>query len=122
MTLDLIAKLESASEGSRALSEEVAVALGWKRAALLAGWKAPNDPFGRVQNAPGFTESIDAAISAIPDGWLRTSGNADLPAVGRFRCRLKNENPDYEILTVYAATEPLAIVAAALRARMGETR
>lgn len=86
---DLIARLESATEGSRELDAEIACALhilppdapGW-----LQRWSGPFVPISYPESDPGqiaainskggtsvnwaplcFTESLDAAVSLIPD-------------------------------------------------------
>lgn len=119
MTLDLIAKLESASEGSRALDIEAAIAFGWVPSILthqVTGtervWKAPDGKIGA--QPPAFTTSQDAAIMAVPIGWI-------IGGIGQ--CR---EDPAFwwatlsqgwkQQKTVTALTAPLAITAAGLRA------
>jgi hypothetical protein len=85
MTLsDLITKLEAATEGSRELSDEVLLACGWVREGTrdprLDCWRDPqgnvydhwNDPHGRATQVvprPSPTESIDAALTLVPDDW-----------------------------------------------------
>jgi hypothetical protein len=62
--------------------------------------------------APAYTASLDAAMSLVPEGWARWIYDAD---EWRCICRLEDDN-DREV-GANAATWPLAITAAALRAR-----
>lgn len=106
---DLIAKLESASEGSRELSDAVLEACGrdcnWLRSL------ARDDPSFVI---PDPSRSLDAARALVPEGWDWRIQSEDgggyvwiWPAGGDY---LNAENGE-------AATPELALCAAVLRAR-----
>ncbi len=118
----LIAELESAKEGSRALGEAVS---------LAAGWKHVDGPFGPVlhlEECSGREEdcncvwrnptlSLDAALTLVPENWFwdasnnpKTGGFArltDIPAIGDSMKEVKS----------FASTPALAMCGAALKAR-----
>ena len=102
MLNDLIAKLEAATQGSRALDVRVALTTGWRRIRITA---------------PHFTTSIDAASLLVPEGSfidISTAGRGGFCAV----CILPGVEPEPGPLSyLYAKTMPLALAAAALKAR-----
>ena len=57
----LIHRLETAAEGSRDLDGDIALLLGWKK----------------DQEVPFFTESIDDALTLVPEGWSWRLDNAN---------------------------------------------
>jgi hypothetical protein len=67
---------------------------------------------GRRDEPPYYTSSLDAAVSLIPDGhdWILEHVNGGL-TIG---CRIGHNDPDR---MSWGDTTPLAICAAALRAR-----
>lgn len=105
---DLIAKLESATEGSRELD------------ALI--WQALGNPVPRRPDwpyhvpAPTWTTSIDAALSLVPEGWewaLEFNQNNDETAWVA-TCRMGDP---MLFIEPEAATPALALCIAALKAR-----
>jgi hypothetical protein len=73
-------------------------------------------------NSPNYTTSLDAAVTLVPEGLYREQDGprpfTKIPdaAPNVWRCRITRFRP-YADLFGWAATEPLAICAAALRAR-----
>lgn len=96
----LIAELEQAKEGSRKLSDKVLLACGWTTSddkdTRKRFWCSPegeyydwwDDPHARSRDGPPLkrpspTESLDAALTLVPKGWmweLDSSGGAELNA------------------------------------------
>jgi hypothetical protein len=72
--MDLIAKLEQATEGSRHFDYLIHAALGWQDLDD-GGWVRGNERMGC--NWPHYTTSLDAALSLVPSGhdWLHKSFN-----------------------------------------------
>lgn len=68
----VIRKLRSAGEGSRDLDEMVGRALGWTLRPVSEHIEEDwFDPRGvRAHFVPGFSKSIDAAASLVPNGWI----------------------------------------------------
>lgn len=69
----LIARLVKAKEGTRALSDEVLLALGWTKSkpdpwkiGELA-WKKPNGQWAGMPPHP--TSSLDDTVDLVPEGW-----------------------------------------------------
>lgn len=111
---DLIEELERVSVGSRALSDEVLKAHGWRRFIGDSGipskfwWQSPS---GDKRLQPDPARSVDDAIALLLDGWdgevgLR-GGYARLWPVGESTPEVTSE----------AAAPALALSAAILRAR-----
>ncbi len=71
-TAPLISRLVEAKEGSRALSDEVLEALGYKMFQDWNGWGwiAPDG----TKHSPGLrfdpTRSLDDAVELVPEGWF----------------------------------------------------
>ena len=69
----LIAELESAQEGSRALSDEVLLALGWKREQVslsppgLHSWKMPDGTW--AEGLPDPTRDLQDIVDLVPERW-----------------------------------------------------
>lgn len=97
---DLITKLEAATEGSWKLDTEVQKVI---------------DPHYRVtcshNNPPKYTESIDSALTLVPDGVQGWSVETVIDS--KFMCVLNFGHYDY---TASATTPALALCAAILRA------
>ncbi len=95
MTADLIARLEAASAGSEVLDTAIKKVVG------------RNDPAACWEAKP-YTTSLDAAVALVPDelGWMirRLPSGACMAVVEM--CR-----------PAHAATVPLAVCIAALKAR-----
>lgn len=127
---DLLAKLEEAECGSPALNEEVALAVGWKRLCVvhflgpIYHWVSPDGRKSIPDHAPDFTRSVDAALSLVAEGW-RIAHAEDL-LLGAWDVEVREINSAsghsggawvYRNHPARAATFPLAICSAALRAR-----
>lgn len=125
--MTLIEKLEAATEGSRELDAEIALTQGWTKNKIW--WITPH---GEQVNydPPCWSTSLDAALLLIPEGMasvkLTISQNKpperqychatleqDADSLGR---DMENWEP-YEFEGANAATAPLALCIAALRAR-----
>lgn len=73
---DLLSKLAGAERGSRELSDEVLLALGWKkdieywegRHGPMTIWTMP-DNADHILKIPSPTESVDDCLALMPDGW-----------------------------------------------------
>ena len=78
----------------------------------------------------GYTASIDAAMSLVPEGWNWMTGNRDLPLARayvnngqpHFTGMAARKNPANIWHAVVAATPAIALTAAALRARASLSR
>lgn len=125
----LISRLESAETGSRELSDEVLLALGFKIDAA-GWWLRPNDldEFLRSDQRPDPTRSFDDAVGLVPEGWA--IDNAQIWPGEPTRLRLVEtvwkrcegqegwwRDSHCGSWTAQAATFPLALSAALLRAR-----
>ena len=73
---DLPARLEQAAAGSRELSDEVLLALGWKIWAgsrLVAIWRSPgphtDEDDGWTYEPPDPTRSVDDGLAPAGDDW-----------------------------------------------------
>lgn len=138
---ELIARLKEATEGSHALSWEIAEALGWAkfwagqtiyvlpgehaekvRAGLDQDWM--DWPYEVFSSVPEYTTSLDAALTLVPEGAVWHV----MTDYGHLR-RAKVGPPNNPSASVYkdadrplfvqadAATPALALCIAALRAR-----
>jgi len=122
MTLsDLIAELERATEGSRELDLAICRGIG---AAVIASPRRPVVKFARGdhwRSPPAYTTSLDAALSLVPEGWSwmvrNVHGNMGGPQGVAYCTR-----PDTDNETARAATPALALVIAALKARMSDSQ
>jgi hypothetical protein len=118
---DLIARV-IAGPGSRELSDEVARALGWRtwNGSNVICWQLGN---GTVHwhHAPDYSQSIDAAVTAIPAGWRWSAGNDHSYSDPLISCwaRVFPAREMYKGTgNQYGATPMLALCVAILRARM----
>lgn len=131
---DLIAALESASGPDRELDCDIARSLGWevKFQTDMANQFIPyaiwgNEKKGQKGPVPYFTESIDAALMLVRDGWVwQVSNRAPKPHAGRayihngelhFVGVGTQRNPDRQTEECTAATPAIALCIAALKAR-----
>ncbi len=67
----LIAELERATEGSRAMSKAVAIAAGWIHQPEVNHnfkWRCPRGHDRPHSAVPDYTESLDAALTLVPEG------------------------------------------------------
>jgi hypothetical protein len=141
---DLVRRVESATGPSKALDREIALAVGWVRLSPSEArrsnpaWYHPEDcrngkPI--IDSLHGtdvwrdpiaYTASLDAAMSLVPEGWFWMAGNRDRITP---RAYVENGEPSFVGISsrrnpnrlwfeVTAATPALALVAAALRARL----
>ena len=99
----LIALIEAASEGSEYLDYAV------------------QRDFGLMKPVPAYTRSVDAALALVPEGWSVYRLNRRNDCRGRFTDwsaeLYRAGDVVLEPASSLAATAPLAIAAAALRAR-----
>ena len=114
----LITKLEAATEGSRALSDEVLLTCGWQRSnhqdRRSCYWTSPD---GRTHSRrPDPTRSLDDAVTLVPEGWLWSVGVQNThKRTGPSAFIWK---PDVKAQFIEAATPALALCIAALKARL----
>ncbi|SCW57243.1 hypothetical protein SAMN02927924_01452 [Sphingobium faniae] len=82
-------------------------------------WKRNYDDTGNYETTHWhYTASIDAAMTLVPKGAMRRSGDSAVGLMGTFFCDIVTEvGRDFHAL---ANNEPCAIVAAALRASIGK--
>lgn len=129
MTPNLISRLESAPEGNRELDAEIALRCfpesytrktpdsdtrnGWVTGVLNG------KPFASVE-APRYTTSLDAAMSLVPEGFVWQAmtdyGGYHQAAVSR------HNGPFWTDTSTIAATAPLALCAASLKARVSDNQ
>lgn len=106
---NLIERIEAATGPDRALNADILRHLGWTQDGSVAF-----DPEGnRAYSIPDYTGSIDAAMSLVPD-YLHTSMTNDPDDLGGVVAELWSAKVNF---WVNAATFPLALCAAALKAR-----
>ncbi len=109
----LLADLEAATEGSRALDARIAVQMG----------VSPRYEGDGVYLCPRYTESVDAALTLVPEGWRWKMANS---GVGRGTARVELWTIHYVAYPGVAGakakgyTAPLALCIAALRARFAD--
>lgn len=111
---DLIERVEQAEGPDRELDFEIARAVG--HVPLNTVFKdngAWNGGLGYTVRR--YSESLDAAMTLVPEGWTRDIRDADN---GDCLVLLEREGPDRQEYS-RAKTWSLAIVAASLRAHMG---
>ena len=113
MSESLVAKLEQAKEGDHELNVAIGAMLGWqppKRddgvAQRWALWLAPD---GKAKQLPWFSESLDAALTLVPEGWSWRIQNNGLTAL----CAPDNDLGDYS----KGATPALSCCIASLKER-----
>jgi hypothetical protein len=133
MNTTLIKELETADQGSRELSNYVLTALGWTcisarpvgdvMTALEAQqWRSPDRKPYTEKEIPDPTQSVDDALSLVPEGWGLTLENwSGLDTEGRV---FVDGRGHVELcpavgggVEASAATLPLAICIAILKAR-----
>jgi len=114
----LIKKLEAATEGSRELDAEVAVAAGLDKdtmCSMYLDWVRLNNA-NMINGHPGphYTTSIDAALTLVPEGVAHWMIRSPKPWA---KIWLHYDNTDNETYGD-GATPALALCIAALKARM----
>lgn len=128
--MELIERLEKATEGSHQLDAEVAKAIGWEKRYIsqedaIGDWHAPG---GAIKPLPRFTTSLDAALTLVPEGWSPSMFSWAHPALSPLnelvRVSLVVEGTGAgsdPLIRSYrvgeASTAPLALCIAALKAR-----
>lgn len=79
--VEIVARIATATDGSRELDALVAGALGWKRVNLLSprdlGWQSPGGAAFYSSQLPAFTTSIDAITAEIKARGMRVAGCGD---------------------------------------------
>ena len=141
MTLsEIIARLEAATGPDRELDAEIAVYLGWQRpdAKRPYAWTRPIGPDGSVTTCndsfiPRYTASVDAAATLLLPGWRveKLSFGKHVNAERDYcHCTLErdcytadrdlDDDEATEIEALNLTTAPLALCAAALRARSAQ--
>jgi len=127
--MDIIERLEKAEGPSRELDAEIWERLGLVDEKHCARWRAMDgrkdltrERFVRAW-APEFTESLDAALTLVPEGWSWKLVHE--PHDGLYRVVMR-QAPRLEIVAlayvVTKATPALALCLAALKARQQEKR
>ena len=120
----LIAALERAEEGSRELSDEVLLALGWGTRLEFTRevWVAPSG--NSSKHRPHPTRNLQAAVDLVPEGWGWAAAELDQgepsAVLTNREPQLKpgtfDANPDKKDFRSKAATPALALVIAILKA------
>ena len=119
--VDLLERLYAATEGSRELSDEVLLALGWRRkegpySQPAMWWKPPFEPSTWRERRPNCTESVDDALSLVPEGWHWTAGNSRTWS-GDVQSRASIFRPDiHGYIRADAPTPALALCIALIKA------
>lgn len=113
----LIAKLEQAESGSRELDAEIAVAVGYVpyvMGKVGTKWVLDNKELWRL---PPFSESLDAALTLVPDGAMVRLCLNMIP--GPALCYIERlDGPSViELGNASAATPAVALCIASLKAR-----
>lgn len=129
---DLVARLEKATGPDRDIDELIAEAVGYKvcseTQAYGRSWNSPSGYF--IGAAPKFTDSLDAAVTLIPEGWAWSVHVGGCYATGRLlkpRAELAEAvetqfGPAVGIRSqIEAATPAIAICIAALKARAAQS-
>jgi hypothetical protein len=125
---DLIKRLEEAREGSRELDLDIALAIDLKASGGQPRWDSvrdgvaqdgrgrfTSDALGYVSQIPRYTRSVDAALTLVPEGH---AWSVQFSASTRGEAWLyPPDNIEDRQFYAAAATAPLALCAAALKAR-----
>ena len=108
----LIARLESAGEGSVELDREV-----WTACGMAPQFHGPFDAAGKgVWNGPHLSHSLDAAL-ALAERVIEKRGPIDISIMGSAQVTIHADDPCANVLAdAYAATPALALCLAILRA------
>jgi hypothetical protein len=121
--LELAERCEKATGPDRALDEAIARVVSWRPDGLTASEKYPPWWFADAFGMPRYTASLDAAMTlAMPHWWWNASAPLSEAAYGWSREDQRQPRAGFEMIGepysvgARAATVPLAICAAALRA------
>jgi len=110
---DLIERIEAAKGGSRELDEEIAFTV-FPQLEKLCGKFYIN---GLPCSIEHYTESLDAALLLVPEGWSWAAGTGGKPYVYRPYARVYPSIVERDGIGYGCADTPaLALVAACLRA------
>ena len=128
MTDQLIAKLEAAEAGSRELSDEVLIALGYMESqwAEIGLWRDPTDNTIRsatvpdAKQRPSPTQYVDDALGLVPVGLIWRMDSEMSHTRGRPVAALYKWVTEVTAATSSAATPALALCAAILRTQAQE--
>lgn len=129
---DLIERIEAASGPDRGLDEKIGMAVGLKNTIRVGHECLGTDRIVPVR-CPYYTESIDAALTLVPEGWwlaglhfchpdFRSEQDkewcAELagPVTWSVIDREVGEEPIFENVSASAATPALALSASAMKA------
>jgi hypothetical protein len=114
--MELIERLEKATEGSRELDAEIGRALGFnvEYFPVHEKWwmnREISSERGEHGELPRYTTSLDHAMSLVPEGmWWKFSSRTKVAHIGHNKNGTATD-------TAKAATAPLALCIAALKAR-----
>lgn len=126
----LLHDLETASAGSRELSDRVLLAMGWRRVRNTGGlqltshWEAADGSV--VEVVPSPTESVDWLLANVPEGW-RTYRAHEIIGTGWYWVLEKvgastATGHAQVVASSEVKTAALALCAAILRAMVAEGR
>ena len=101
---DLISRLSAATGPSRKLDGEISETVKWTRSYYY-------------QEPPRYTESIDAALTLMPEGYGFMIRYHETAAGMRAICSLLGSNGDPDTWDVKAITPAIALVIACLKAK-----
>lgn len=107
MTADLIARMETATGGSRELDLEI----------LCEMDGVPKESRCTGDVAPPYTTSLDAALTLVEPGGLWVAGFMDMGAFARYCAPMPDGGYVGGYQEIYAATPALALAIVALKAR-----
>lgn len=115
--MELAAKCEAAAGPDRELDSAIVLALFDVDRGAKGGWC---DARGTVPHPWNYTASLDAAMTLVPEGCVLAVTNCDAdgkrPDFAKASAIVARD-PDGQVGPTVAATMPLALCAAALRAR-----
>lgn len=130
---DLIARLKAAEVGSRELSDEVLLALGWVKfyfsvihassGSVTEHWTAPNGSMMYASERPSPTESVDDALALAPPdkayciSFQPPNHYEVMVEVPEYSISSDPNDPKGRFVLGRAATPALALCAAILRAK-----
>lgn len=126
MTTDLIARLGAATVGSRELSNEVLIALGWRELTLdeiscyeYSGdiglyWPTPKGGLAYSNTLPDPTCFLDIALTMVTTGWRTVDAHQSLIHTPAWSWKLQRW---YDVVEGKGHTHALAACIASLRAK-----
>lgn len=110
--IDTIARLESLSKGMREMDGDIARAIGeWRDAPVTI----ESDPYWMI---PKYTTSLDAAMLLVPKGSLWSVCRMEDGPFAQVIRPMPGGGFANGLTTAYARTAPIALCAAALKARV----